>query len=412
MSDPKINLLGYDRAQLIDFFTSRGEPAYRATQLLKWIHSEGISDFEEMTNISKALKTQLKEQCELKFLEIAAEQISKDGTRKWLFALPEGGAIETVYIPKMGRSTLCISSQVGCILNCRFCHTAQQGFQRNLETSEIIGQLWMAHRLLKKAGLFCKDGRTITNVVMMGMGEPLLNFNNVLSALNIMRDDCGYNLSKYRVTVSTSGVVPGIEQLAQVSDVALALSLHAPNDALRSELVPLNKKYPLKAVLGACKAYVQAGANRHVTMEYVMLKGINDKPEHAKQLIKLLHGIPCKINLIPFNPFVGTHYVCSDFEVILKFSRLLQNAGLITTVRETRGQDIDAACGQLAGKVQDKTQRSAKVASRIQTNVVLAQSQEGRRGFSAVGGLLKEGDRSRTGLTSTTAVTGEINGVA
>lgn len=370
MSDQKINLLGYDRARLIDFFTHRGEPAYRATQLLKWIHSEGIADFEEMSNLSKTLKAWLKAQCELKFLDMAAEQISTDGTRKWLFELPEGGAIETVYIPEMGRATLCISSQVGCILNCRFCHTAQQGFQRNLEASEIIGQLWAAHRILKKAGLLCKDGRTITNVVMMGMGEPLLNFDNVLPALNIMRDDCGYNLSKYRVTVSTSGVVPGIEQLAQTSDVALALSLHAPNDVLRSELVPLNKKYPLKSVLAACKAYTQAGINRHVTMEYVMLKGVNDKLEHARQLVKLLHGIVCKVNLIPFNPFVGTHYVCSDWDVILKFSRQLQESGLITTVRRPRGQDIDAACGQLAGKVQDKTQRSAKAASRIQTNVV------------------------------------------
>lgn len=373
MPNSKINLLGYDRAQLANFFVERGEPAYRATQLLKWIHAEGISEFDEMSNISKALKLRLNEECELKFLEIISEQVSNDGTRKWLFALPEGGAIETVYIPEAERATLCISSQVGCILNCRFCHTAQQGFQRNLATSEIIGQLWTATRLLKKAGVFCKEGRTITNVVMMGMGEPLLNLENVLPALNIMRDEFGYALSKYRVTVSTSGVVPGIEELAKKTDVALALSLHAPNDVLRTQLVPLNKKYPLKMVLDACQTYVQLKADRkrHVTMEYVMLKGVNDKPEHAKQLINILHGMSCKINLIPFNPFKGTQYVCSDLDVIMRFSRQLQNAGFITTVRKTRGQDIDAACGQLAGNVKDKTQRSARAAAKIQTNVVI-----------------------------------------
>lgn len=370
----KINLLGYDREQLTQFFIERGEPAYRAAQLLKWIHAQGVAEFDEMSNISKTLKASLNEECELKFLELVTEQISTDGTRKWLFGLPEGGAIETVYIPEAGRATLCISSQVGCMLNCRFCHTAQQGFQRNLETSEVIGQLWAAHRILKKAGLFCKDGRTITNVVMMGMGEPLLNFENVLPALNIMRDDLGYGLSKYRVTVSTSGVVPGIEELAKVSDVALALSLHAPNDPLRSQLVPLNKKYPLKMVLDACKTYVKADPKRQVTMEYVMLKGVNDKPEHAKQLISLLHGVACKINLIPFNPFKGADYVCSDLEVINRFSYILQKGGFITTVRKTRGQDIDAACGQLAGNVKDKTLRSARAASRIETNVVIQES--------------------------------------
>ncbi len=369
MLHQKINLLGYDREMLTKFFVERGEQPYRATQLLKWIHSEGINDFAQMSNISKALKEKLSEHCELTFLKTVTEQISTDGTRKWLFGLPEGGAIETVYIPEAGRATLCISSQVGCILNCRFCHTAQQGFQRNLETSEIIGQLWAAHRILKEAGLFCKDGRTITNVVMMGMGEPLLNFDNVLPALNIMRDDLAYGLSKYRVTVSTSGVVPGIEQLAKVTDVALALSLHAPNDALRAELVPLNKKYPLKMVLDACKTYIGVDSKRRIMMEYVMLKGINDKPEHAKQLIRVLHGVPCQINLIPFNPFVGTEYVCSDPDVIHEFSRQLQKGGFITTVRKTRGQDIDAACGQLAGKVKDKTQRSAKAASRIETRL-------------------------------------------
>lgn len=369
MLHQKINLLGYDREMLTKFFVERGEQPYRATQLLKWIHSEGINDFAQMSNISKALKEKLSEHCELTFLKTVTEQISTDGTRKWLFGLPEGGAIETVYIPEAGRATLCISSQVGCILNCRFCHTAQQGFQRNLETSEIIGQLWAAHRILKEAGLFCKDGRTITNVVMMGMGEPLLNFDNVLPALNIMRDDLAYGLSKYRVTVSTSGVVPGIEQLAKVTDVALALSLHAPNDALRAELVPLNKKYPLKMVLDACKTYIGVDSKRRIMMEYVMLKGINDKPEHVKQLIRVLHGVPCQINLIPFNPFVGTEYVCSDPDVIHEFSRQLQKGGFITTVRKTRGQDIDAACGQLAGKVKDKTQRSAKAASRIETRL-------------------------------------------
>jgi len=368
MSNQKINLLGYDRAKLTTFFKEHGEQPYRAGQLLKWIHAHGIDDFSQMSNISKALQEYLHTHCELTFLELIKEQVSSDGTRKWLFGLPQGGAIETVYIPAPGRATLCISSQVGCILNCRFCHTAKQGFQRNLETHEIIGQLWAAHRILKKAALFCKDGRTITNVVMMGMGEPLLNLDNVLPALNIMRDDLGYGLSKYRVTVSTSGVVPGIEALAQVSDVALALSLHAPNDSLRTQLVPLNKKYPLKQVLEACTNYIGGvHSKRRIMMEYVMLKGVNDKPEHAKQLINLLHKVPCQINLIPFNSFPGADYECSDSGVIQRFAGQLQKSGFITTVRGTRGPDIDAACGQLAGQVKDKTQRSAKAAARIQT---------------------------------------------
>ncbi len=354
----KINLLNFDRKAMQAFFSELGEKSFRADQVMKWIHYYGITDFAQMTNLSKALRQKLQEKTLLTVPEIVMEQLSKDGTCKWLLKLEDGNCIETVFIPEDGRGTLCVSSQVGCALNCTFCSTAQQGFNRNLTTAEIIGQVWVAVRRLSQQN--SEHDRHVTNVVMMGMGEPLLNFDNVVSAMNIMMDDFAYSLSKYRVTLSTSGVVPAMEQLAKLSEVALAVSLHAPNDALRNELVPLNKKYPLKELLAACKAYYGNDKKRKITMEYVMLEGVNDSKEHADQLINILHGVPAKVNLIPFNPFPNTQYKRSKQSSIDKFRERLMRAGLITITRKTRGDDIDAACGQLAGQVKDRTKRSAR----------------------------------------------------
>lgn len=353
----KVNLLGLDQTQLKAWLLENGEQAFRAKQIVKWIHAQGVSDFSLMTDLSKAFRQKLEACCEIRGPECISEHCASDGTRKWLFRVEGGSAIETVYIPEPERATLCISSQVGCSLNCRFCHTAQQGFQRNLTSAEIIGQLWHVVKVLKQENCL-KGERAITNIVFMGMGEPLLNFDNVVSAIHLMLDDLAYGLSKRRVTVSTSGVVPGIDALAKVTDVALALSLHAPNDALRTEIVPLNKKYPIKEVLAACLRYLGDEPRRRITMEYVMLAGVNDQPEHARELAKVLKGIPSKVNLIPFNPFVGTHYRRSDRETIERFQSILMEAGLVAITRKTRGDDIDAACGQLAGKVNDRTRRS------------------------------------------------------
>lgn len=354
----KLNLLNFDRNGLELFFNQIGEKNFRASQVLKWIHDYGVTCFEHMTNLSKTLRQYLQENAVVQVPEIALEQRSKDGTCKWLLRLADGNCIETVFIPEDDRGTLCVSSQVGCALNCTFCSTAQQGFNRNLTTAEIIGQVWVAVRQLSK-----QDGRhdrTITNIVMMGMGEPLLNFENVVPAMNIMMDDFAYNFSKYRVTLSTSGVVPAMAELAKVSQVALAVSLHAPNDELRNQLVPLNKKYPLRELLAMCKAYYGDDRKRKITMEYVMLAGVNDSEEHAKQLIKILRDIPVKVNLIPFNPFPNTQYQRSKQAVIDQFRERLMKAGLITITRKTRGDDIDAACGQLAGQVNDRTKRSMR----------------------------------------------------
>ncbi|MBS0290697.1 MAG: 23S rRNA (adenine(2503)-C(2))-methyltransferase RlmN [Proteobacteria bacterium] len=356
----KTNLLGLDQKALTQTLMDLGEKPFRAQQLIKWIHSQMCDDFAQMTNLSKTLREKLAAQCVIEAPQVISEHLAKDGTRKWLFKVEGGSAIETVYIPEPERATLCISSQVGCTLNCRFCHTAQQGFQRNLTAAEIIGQLWVVVKTLKKEGIFKAIDRPVTNVVMMGMGEPLLNFDNVVMALNLMLDDLAYGLSKRRVTLSTSGVVPGIDRLAQACDVALAVSLHAPNDTLRSELVPLNKKYPIAQLLAACKRYLGEDKRRRITMEYVMLKGVNDKPEHAYELIKLLKEVPSKVNLIPFNPFIGTKYERSDEKTIQRFQDILMTGGLVTLKRKTRGDEIDAACGQLAGKVNDKTQRNLK----------------------------------------------------
>lgn len=354
MSD-KVNLLNLNRADMVAFFSGLGEKAFRATQVLQWLHQYGVDDFEEMTNLSKALRTRLKEVAEIRAPEVVIDQASADGTHKWLLRLDSGNSIETVFIPEKGRGTLCVSSQVGCALECSFCSTAQQGFNRNLTVAEIIGQLWVANRVL---GRDPKGERIISNVVFMGMGEPLLNFDNVAKSVDLMMDDYAYGLSKRRVTVSTSGVVPALGRLKEVSDVALALSLHAPNDELRNELVPLNRKYPIREVLDACKHYISGDTRRKVTIEYVMLDGVNDSVQQARELVKVLQGVPAKVNLIPFNPFPNTEYRRSPDAAIDRFRDVLIKAGLITVTRRTRGDDIDAACGQLVGKVMDKTKRT------------------------------------------------------
>lgn len=354
----KTNLLDLDYLQMQDFFLALGEKKYRAQQVMQWIHQAGFSQFEQMTNLGKKLREQLQQCAEIKLPEIVACQKSADGTCKWLLKLDCGNCIETVFIPEATRGTLCVSSQVGCGLNCSFCSTAKQGFNRNLTTGEIIAQVWRAVReLSKQQGAHDKQ---ITNVVMMGMGEPLLNFDNVVAAMSIMLDDYAYGLSKKRVTLSTSGVLPELARLREVSPVSLAVSLHAPNDALRNELVPINKKYPLAQLMAMCKSYFKGEPKRKVTFEYVMLKGVNDKPEHARQLIKLLQGVPAKVNLIPFNPFPLTQYERSSPEAIEIFRNLLVEKGINTITRRTRGDDIDAACGQLAGEVKDRTSRSSR----------------------------------------------------
>jgi len=353
----KVNLLDFDRQGLEAFFTAMGEKAFRASQVLKWIYQGGVDDFDDMTNLSKSLRESLKQQAEIRTPEIVTQQLSDDGTIKWLLRVDSGNCIETVFIPEADRGTLCISSQVGCALECSFCSTAQQGFNRNLSTGEIIGQLWVANKAMQ---CLPRYDRVISNVVFMGMGEPLLNFDNVVRAINLMMDDNAYGLSKRRVTLSTSGVIPALQRLKQVTDVSLAVSLHAPTDELRNQLVPLNKKYPIKQLLAACKDYVAGAARRKVTFEYVMLEGINDSPEQARQLVKVLQGVPAKLNLIPFNPFPGTNYRVSSQARIDKFRDILMQAGLITVTRKTRGDDIDAACGQLAGKVLDRTKRQAR----------------------------------------------------
>lgn len=356
----KINLLGCDLPALEKLFIEWGEKPFRAQQVLKWIHQIGLTDFQAMTNLSKNLRDKLTAVAEIRIPEVAYHHQASDDTQKWLLRLEDGNCIETVFIPERSRGTLCISSQVGCILNCDFCSTGKQGFSRNLTSAEIISQLWFAVRQLSQGASSTTPGihdHTVTNVVMMGMGEPLLNFDNLVPALNIMLDDNAYGLAKRRVTVSTAGVVPVMYQLREASDVALAVSLHAPNDELRNKIVPLNKKYPLAELMKACKEYFKDDKRRSVTMEYVMLDGINDTPEHAKQLIRLLNGIKAKVNLIPFNPFPYTAYKKSSPERILHFQKLLMNSGLNTMVRKTRGDDIDAACGQLVGKVSDRTRR-------------------------------------------------------
>ena len=335
------------------YFTGIGEKGFRAQQILQWVHQRGITRFDEMTNLSKVLREQLSACATIAFPKIIHEQRSSDGTIKWLIQLADGfNSVETVYIPEDNRGTLCISSQVGCTLDCKFCSTAKQGFNRNLSTAEIISQLWIANQAL---GRFQENGpRRITNVVMMGMGEPLLNFTNMIPALELMKDDLAYGLSRRRVTISTAGVVPMIDRLAETTQVALAVSLHASNDEMRDKIVPLNRKYPLSELLAACKRYVKIQSGESITFEYVMLDGVNDSDKAAKQLIKLLADIPAKMNLIPFNPFPGADYQCSTSERMKSFQSILQKSGMVATIRKTRGDDIDAACGQLVGEFQAK----------------------------------------------------------
>lgn len=350
----KINLLGFDKKGLESFFVELGEKPFRAAQVLKWLYQEDVTDFEQMTNLSKSLRLYLQEHCCIETPEISVAKIASDGTRKWALQMNCGNRVETVFIPEENRGTLCVSSQVGCALACTFCSTARQGFNRNLTTAEIIGQLYVAQREIGKS-------QRITNVVMMGMGEPLLNFDNVVTAMRLMMDDFAYGLSKRRVTISTSGVVPAMYRLTGECDVSLAVSLHAGNDELRDVLVPINKKYPLKELLEACQHNVLSAPRKHITFEYVMLAGVNDSVADAKALIKLLKDIPSKMNLIPFNPFPNSIYECSSRDVIERFRAVLHNAGMVTTIRRTRGEDIDAACGQLVGQVKDKSRRVEKL---------------------------------------------------
>ncbi|MGE5027490.1 MAG: 23S rRNA (adenine(2503)-C(2))-methyltransferase RlmN [Betaproteobacteria bacterium] len=352
-----VNLLDFDQERLSVFFAENGEKPFRAKQLLRWIHQFGESDFSRMSDLSKALREKLGSLAAIEPPRLMREQISDDGTRKWLLDVGAGQGVETVFIPEDDRGTLCISTQVGCALECSFCSTGRQGFNRNLGVAEIIGQLWWANKAL---GCTPRNERVISNVVLMGMGEPLLNFDNTVAALNLMLDDHAYGLSRRRVTVSTSGIVPAMDRLRGQCPVALAVSLHAPNDALRDVLVPINRKYPLRELMAACLRYVEDAPRDYITFEYVMLDGVNDTPAHARELVALLRDVPCKFNLIPFNPFPNSEYRRSSAEAIRRFGGMLLDAGRIVTTRKTRGDDIDAACGQLAGKVQDKTRRTVE----------------------------------------------------
>lgn len=396
----KVNLLDLDQPKLAAFFAELGEKPFRARQLMRWMHHFGVSDFAQMTDVAKSLREKLGAMAAIRSPEVKVEQVSADGTRKWLIDVGAGNGVETVFIPEDDRGTLCVSSQVGCALECTFCSTGRQGFNRNLAVSEIIGQLWLANKALGREAaqsgmdeMTGKQGdlpesrhgassaaapapaatqmpcrsrypsgeRIISNVVMMGMGEPLANFDNVVTALNIMLDDSAYGLSRRRVTVSTSGLVPAMDRLRDACPVALAVSLHAPNDALRDQIVPINRKYPLAELMAACRRYLEKAPRDFVTFEYVMLDGVNDTPAHARQLLQLVRDVPCKFNLIPFNPFPNSGYNTSRPEHVRRFRDILMQAGYVVTTRKTRGDDIDAACGQLAGQVQDKTRRTHRV---------------------------------------------------
>lgn len=367
MTTAKVNLFDYDRSGLRDLFAQLGEKPFRADQVMKWVYHRHVTDFAAMTDVGKALRDKLSAAIDILPPKIQFEKQAADGTHKWLLGMDGGNAIETVFIPETSRGTLCVSSQVGCGLNCQFCSTATQGFNRNLSTAEIIGQVWVAARHL---GNVPHHQRKLTNVVMMGMGEPLLNFDHVVRAMAIMRDDFGLGLANKRVTLSTAGLVPMIDRLAEESDVSLAVSLHAPNDELRTELVPLNKKYPIVELLAACLRYTQKKPRTSITFEYTMLRGVNDRPEHARQLIKLMRKLPSKVNLIPFNPFHGTRFERSDEADIRAFQKILLDAGVLTMVRRTRGDDIDAACGQLKGQVLDRTRRQAEFRRRLEESAL------------------------------------------
>jgi len=359
----KTNLLDLDRDGLRAFFADLGEKPYRADQVMKWMYHRLENDFSAMTDLGKSLREKLPEVAVVTPPKALVDTVSTDGTRKWLLGMDAGNAVETVYIPEPTRGTLCVSSQIGCGLNCRFCATGAQGFNRNLSAAEIIGQVWHA---AKQLGNVTHQQRRITNVVMMGMGEPLLNFDNVVRAMSLMRDDLGFGLASKRVTLSTAGVVPKIDLLGEVADVSLAVSLHAPNDELRTQLMPINKRWGIDELLDACARYVARRPRSSITFEYTLMKGINDSPLLAKQLIKLMRRLPAKVNLIPFNPFPGAQYERSDAATIRAFQTILLDAGVQAMVRRTRGEDIDAACGQLKGKVADRTRRHAEFQRRIE----------------------------------------------
>ena len=368
----KHNLLDFDAAGLIAWFAGMGEKPFRAKQVLRWLHQFGEADFERMSDVARSLRAQLVELAEVRLPQVMRDATAADGTRKWLLDVGNGNAVECVFIPEENRGTLCISTQAGCALDCAFCSTGKQGFNRNLTTGEIIGQLWWAKKALGDfrvsggpAGRrpaetdFCVE-RIISNVVLMGMGEPLANYENVVSALRLMLDDNAYGLSRRRVTVSTSGIVPAIDRLRDECPVALAVSLHAPNDTLRDRLVPINAKYPLAELMAACRRYLEKSPRDFITFEYVMLDGVNDSEEHARELIRLVREVPCKFNLIPFNPFPAAGFKRSPAQRVRRFAEILMQAHIVTTTRKTRGEDIDAACGQLAGRVSDRTRRREK----------------------------------------------------
>jgi len=356
--EPKTNLLDLDRKGMESFIQTLGGKAYHGRNLLKWIHKHGLTEFDAMTDLSKPLRAGLREKAGVEIPEVVYEQPSRDGTHKWVLELSCNNRVESVFIPDGDRGTLCVSSQVGCSLDCSFCSTGKQGYNRNLSAGEIIAQLWVAvHRM----------GKRVTNVVLMGMGEPLANFDPVVAAMNIMQDDLAYMLSKYRVTLSTSGIIPALKRLREVTDVSLAVSLHAPSNELRDELVPINRKYPLEALIPACREFIKGDKRRKITWEYVMLDGINDSDAHAKALIRLLEGTPSKLNLIPFNPFPGTEYRSSPPERIEAFRQRMMKAGIMAMTRKTRGDDIDAACGQLVGRVKDRSRRPLRQSINLAT---------------------------------------------
>ena len=354
-----VNLIGFDRPALIAFFQGLGEPSYRADQFLKWVHQRGITQFDQMTDLSKALRSTLAQSAVVQLPRIVHESISSDGTRKWLLRMDKQNAVESVFIPDGERGTLCVSSQVGCTLTCSFCATGHQGFNRNLSSDEIIAQVWLARNALATVD----SKRVITNIVFMGMGEPMFNYEAVLPALRLMLDDCSYGFSRRRVTVSTAGVVPTIEKLRNDCPVSLAVSLHAPDDELRDQLVPLNKKYPIDKLLNACRSYAKVDRRSRVTFEYIMLEGINDSVKHARRLVKILSDVPSKVNLIPYNSVPGLSYRSSSQDVIDRFRDVLLNAGVMTITRKTRGDDVNAACGQLVGDFNDRTRRSQRFAN-------------------------------------------------
>ena len=358
----KINLLDLDAEGIRVWCASIGQKPFRATQLARWIHRYCCDDFDAMTNLAKEFRARLKDLAYIKAPSIIREHKSADGTRKWLFDVGNGNAVEAVFIPEDDRGTLCISTQAGCAMGCLFCSTGKQGFNRNLTTGEIVGQLWTAERELRReGGITDPNDRVISNVVLMGMGEPLQNLDNVIPALRIFLDDNGYGLSRRRVTVSTSGLVRQMDKLGEAVPVALAVSLHAPDDALRDKLMPVNKKHPLEELLAACRRYLKVAPRDFITFEYLLLGGINDAPEQARALVKLVKTVPCKFNLIPFNPFPDSDLKQPEREKVLAFAKILNDAGIVTTVRKTRGDDIAAACGQLAGEVRDRTRRAIRL---------------------------------------------------